>query len=103
MFGVITDRLDVVRTVEDGDEQAGVACRGAVEHRLARGKVAVAARTDDRVVHKQSTFEDDDRMRGRVPMDPRAEADRIPDQVVLRAREWIAEEEADAELGVMDD
>ena len=73
-----------------------------VVHGLARREVAVRARPDDGAVDREAAVEDDDRLRGRVPVHPRREVAGIADQVVLRLRVGVPVQQADADRPVVD-
>jgi hypothetical protein len=85
----VTNDLHVEGSVEQDDKQARRVLRGCMLHRLSRRKVSVCPSADDLAVGLQPSFEDDDSVRGRVPVQPTSEAGRVSNEVVLFTGIWI--------------
>jgi hypothetical protein len=98
---LVADELHVERTVKDDDEEAAILTGRGVEHRLASWKVAICAGTDDLVVDREPTLENDDRVGGSMSMQLGLETGGVPDEIVLHSRDWIVVQKPDADLTVI--
>lgn len=71
-------------------------------HGLARGEMAVAARSNRAAICVEAPLDHDDRLRDGMPVALCAKAGRIPNEVVLRPGRSVREE-AQADRTVVDD